>query len=92
MKEKTKDKSIVTSIEGGIQKNNKLTIRVLIVLAVFTAICLLLIGAFALMVKGNAASAIDIERANSIQSEWTSEVIRALSEGILRGRVGRFQM
>ena len=81
MNVKTKDKAVVTTIESGIQKNNKIMIRIMIVLVVFTACCFFTLGAIALMVKNNADSAINVEKANGIQSEWTYGVIQGILDG-----------
>ncbi len=81
MKVKTKEKSVITSIDGGIQKNNKFMVKVMVALVVFTAASLFILGALALLVKTNMESALSMEKAYSIQSEWTNEVIRSLVAG-----------
>ena len=81
MKGRTKDKAAITTIEGGIRKNNKIMIKVMTALVVFTAISLLALGTFVLLVKNNGKSAIGMERATGIQSDWTYEVIESILAG-----------
>ena len=81
MRRKTKEKAIITTIEGGIRKNNKIMIKVMTALVVFMAVSLLVMGTLALLVKNNGKSAISMERANGIQSEWTYDVIQSLVNG-----------
>ncbi|MBO5302640.1 MAG: hypothetical protein J6A92_01160 [Lachnospiraceae bacterium] len=81
MKKKTKDNIMVTTIEDGIKKNNKIMTKVMTALVAFTAVSLLTLGTLALQVKSNAESAISVEGANGIQSEWTYDVIRSVTNG-----------
>ena len=78
---KTKEKATIKTIDAAIQKNNKIMTQVMVVLVAFTAIALFTLGAIALSVKSLADSAIEIERAYAIQSEWTQDVIQAVLEG-----------
>ena len=50
-------------------------------LVIFTAVSLLMLGSLALTVKNNAESAISMENANNIQSQWTHKVISSVLEG-----------
>lgn len=81
MKVKTKDKTVATTIESSIQENNKIMIKIMTALVVFTACCLLLLWLLAMFVKQAGSSAIGIERANGMQSEWTYEVMQSLLLG-----------
>ncbi len=81
MRGKTKDKAAITTIEGGIQKNNKIMIKVMTFLVAFMAVSLLVMGTLALLVKNNGKSAIGMERASGIQNEWMYAVIQSLVNG-----------
>ncbi len=81
MKANTKEKSVVTTIEGGIQKNNKIMIKIMVALVVFSVVCLLILGSLALLVKKNADCAISMESANGTQSQWTYDVINSILTG-----------
>lgn len=78
---KSKEIESVKTIDGAIQLNNKLMIRIMIGLIVFSIGCLMLLGMFAIWVKQASNSAINIEVATGIQSDWTNEIILDLVSG-----------
>ncbi|MBQ7919148.1 MAG: hypothetical protein IJ324_04285 [Lachnospiraceae bacterium] len=78
---KIKDEMTVKTIDGAIQLNNKFMIRIMIGLIVFSICCLMLLGMFAIWVKDASNSAINIEVATGVQSDWTNDIIIDLVSG-----------
>ena len=76
-----RNNAVVSTIGEGIQQNNKIMIKVMIALVIFTACSLFTLGALSLWVKSASKSAIAIEVATGIQSEWTNAVAISLLEG-----------
>jgi len=81
MKKRTKENNVVTTIEAGIQNNNKVMIRIMTFLVIFTAVSLLTVSSLALFVKNAGLNAIAIERANGMQNDWYFEVMQSVQEG-----------
>ncbi len=78
---KRKDTELVTNIEGGIRKNNRLMIRIMTALVIFTACSLFTLGAIALMAKTHFKNATEVEHANGIQNVWTLDVLQSVLNG-----------
>ncbi|MBP3609413.1 MAG: hypothetical protein J6J42_03640 [Lachnospiraceae bacterium] len=77
MKQK-KNTALVTNIEGGIQRNNKFMVRIMVGLVVFTAVVLFTIGFVAKGAKDDFKRATETEWANSVQNEWTLDVLQSV--------------
>lgn len=80
-KKRNTDETAISTIADGIQQNNKIMIKVMTALVVFTACSLFALGALSLWVKSASKNAIAIEVATGIQSEWTNAVAMSLMEG-----------
>ena len=78
---KSREVENVRTIDGAIQFNNKLMIKIMTGLVVFTACALLTLGMFAIWFKNAAENAIQIEVATGIQSDWTNGIILDLVGG-----------
>ncbi len=81
MKKKKIDKNGITTIDGGIQKNNKMMTKIMTGLVIFTACSLFLLGSIALMAKTHFITSIDVESANNMLNEWTTDVIQSSLSG-----------
>ncbi len=72
---------VITTIDGGIQKNNKVMIKIMTMLVSFTAVCLLLIWVLAGWITKSAASAEGVQYANLVQSDWIMSLTDSMREG-----------
>ncbi|MBQ6887520.1 MAG: HAMP domain-containing protein [Lachnospiraceae bacterium] len=81
MRGNSKEKAMVSTIDAGIQKNNKVMIKIMVSLVVFLTICLLGMGGLSLVAKNNGKSAMNMESGRDIQSEWTYKVIQSALSG-----------
>ena len=81
MKKSKKDTILVSSIEGGIQKNNKIMTKIMLGLGIFTALSLFIIGFIAKDAKANYICAAEVERAAGIQTEWATSVLQSACNG-----------
>ena len=69
------------TISESIQANNKLLVRIMLVIVVFSAISFLLSGFWAKCVKGLAESSEGVTSARNYQNEWTSDAIISILDG-----------
>lgn len=80
-KNKNNSNSTTTTIAESIEANNKLLIKIMLGLVVFSACAFLLSGFFARCIKGLAESSSGIEDARSYQNEWVSDAVISITEG-----------
>lgn len=80
-KNKNNSNSTTTTIAESIESNNKLLIKIMLVLVVFSACAFLLSGFFARCIKGLAESSSGIEDARAYQNEWVSDAVISITEG-----------
>lgn len=78
---KTKKDNLITSIGERIQANNKIMIKIMLVLVVFSAVAYLLSGLCSNYIKKLAESSSGIEEARNYVSEWVADAIIAITEG-----------
>ena len=71
----------IISISKSIADNNKLIIKIMISLVLFSACAFMIIAFFAKCVKGLAASSSQIEDARTYQNEWVSDAVISIIEG-----------
>lgn len=81
MRKNKKDTVIISSIEGGIQKNNKVMTKMMLGLGIFTALSLFAIGFVVKDAKSNYICAAEVERAAGIQTEWAMKVLQSAYNG-----------
>ena len=82
MEEKAnKDIQSTITIGEGIQANNKVLIRIMLVLVVFSALSFVVAGFFARCIKGMAESSEGVTRARNYQNEWVSDAIISIMDG-----------
>lgn len=69
------------TIAESIEANNKILIKIMLSLVVFSACAFLLSGFFARCIKGLAESSSGIEDARAYQNEWVSDAVISITEG-----------
>lgn len=69
------------TIAESIEANNKILIKIMLSLVVFSACAFLLSGFFARCIKGLAESSSGIEDARTYQNEWVSDAVISITEG-----------
>ena len=70
-----------TTIGDSIQGNNKVLIKIMLGIVVFSAATFILFGFFSRSIKGLAESSAGVEKARNYQNEWLSNVIVAITNG-----------
>lgn len=80
-KNKNNSNSTTTTIAESIEANNKILIKIMLGLVVFSACAFLLSGFFARCIKGLAGSSSGIEDARAYQNEWVSDAVISITEG-----------
>ena len=81
MDKKEYDNHSTITIGESIQANNKVLIKIMISLVVFSAVSFLLAGFFARCIKGLAGSSEGVTRARNYQNEWVSDAIISIMDG-----------
>ena len=76
-----RDTSSDITIGDSIQSNNKVLIKIMLSLVVFSAIIFIIFGYFARCIKGLAESSAGIEKARNYQNEWVSDAMSAITNG-----------
>ncbi len=80
-KDKNKKKKLITSIGGKIRANNKVMIKTMLTIVIFSGIIFILTGSCASYIKKLADNSLEIEEARKYLSEWTIDAVIALTEG-----------
>lgn len=81
MDKKEYDNNSTITIGESIQANNKVLIRIMLVLVVFSALSFVVVGFFARCIKGLAESSEGVTRARNYQNEWVSDAIISIMDG-----------
>lgn len=76
-----RDTSSDITIGDSIQSNNKVLIKIMLSLVVFSAITFIIFGYFARCIKGLAESSAGVEKARNYQNEWVSDAMFAITNG-----------
>lgn len=76
-----RDTSSDITIGDSIQSNNKVLIKIMLSLVVFSAIIFIIFGYFARCIKGLAESSAEVEKARNYQNEWVSDAMSAITNG-----------
>ena len=76
-----RDTSSDITIGDSIQSNNKVLIKIMLSLVVFSAIIFIIFGYFARCIKGLAESSAGVEKARNYQNEWVSDAMSAITNG-----------
>lgn len=69
------------TISDSIQASNKVMIKIMISLVLFSAICFLVSGLLSRTIKGLAASSEGVQKARNYQNEWVSDAIISITNG-----------
>lgn len=75
------DNHTTITISESIEGNNKVLIKIMVVLVVFSALSFLVSGFFARCIKGLAESSEGITRARNYQNEWVSDAVISIADG-----------
>lgn len=81
IKDKNKNSSITTTIGERIQANNKVMIKIIMVLLVVTLVNFFGAGVFSASVKRASRRTVAIEQAKNYQGQWVTDAIYAISKG-----------
>ena len=81
MDKKEYDNHSTITISESIESNNKVLIKIMISLVVFSALSFLVAGFFARCIKGLAESSEGVTRARNYQNEWVSDAIISIMDG-----------
>ena len=80
-KEKNENGSNTTTVGERIQANNKVTVRIIMVLLAVTLLGFFVSGIFSAGVKRASRRTVAIEQAINYQSQWVTDAIYAISKG-----------
>ena len=71
----------LNTIGGRIQANNKITIKIILVLLVVTVISFFISSALSVTMKREAAKSVNVQQSIIYQSEWVMDAVYSLSKG-----------
>ena len=76
-----KTDNALNTIGGRIQANNKVTIKIILVLLVVTVISFFVASALSVTMKREAAKSVNVQQSIIYQSEWVMDAVYSLSKG-----------
>lgn len=82
---KENQENVVSTIDQGIQKNNKIITRILMVSVVITAICLLMIGRYSVRIRNAGLSVAGMASSSQMVYKWVDAVSENITGGTADG-------